>query len=133
MATFPEAYRPQMSTLIGNPAPSFDLACTRITDPARGRVRLEDHRGRWLILVFYPHDFSLVCPTELVGLSQRFEEFQGHRCELLGISGDSVESHGRWIGTPREQGGLGGLNFPLASDPDGAAARRYGVYHEGLG
>jgi alkyl hydroperoxide reductase subunit AhpC/predicted Ser/Thr protein kinase len=122
-----------MSTLIGNPAPSFDLACTRITEPARSRVALEHYRGRWLILVFYPHDFSLVCPTELVGLSQRFEEFQGHQCELLGISGDSVESHERWIGTPREQGGLGGLNFPLASDPDGAAAQSYGVYHEGLG
>jgi alkyl hydroperoxide reductase subunit AhpC/predicted Ser/Thr protein kinase len=122
-----------MSTLIGNPAPSFDLACTRLNDPARSRVALEEYRGRWLIVLFYPHDFSLICPTELVGLSQRFEEFEGHRCELLGISGDSVESHERWIGTPREQGGLGGLNFPLASDPDGAVSRSYGVFHEGLG
>jgi alkyl hydroperoxide reductase subunit AhpC/predicted Ser/Thr protein kinase len=122
-----------MSTLIGNPAPAFDLACTRIIDPARGRVSLGDYRGRWLILVFYPHDFSLVCPTELVGLSQRFEEFGDHRCDLLGVSGDAVESHERWIATPRAQGGLGGLNFPLASDTDGATARSYGVYHEGLG
>jgi alkyl hydroperoxide reductase subunit AhpC len=122
-----------MSTLIGNPAPAFDLACTRTVGPARDRVALEDYRGRWLILVFYPHDFSLVCPTELIGLSQRFEEFLGHGCDLLGISGDSVESHERWIATPRTQGGLGGLTFPLASDPDGAASRSYGVYHEGLG
>src|SRR5262245_55749909 len=122
-----------MTTLIGNPAPAFDLACTRLTDPARGRVALGDYRGRWLILVFYPHDFSLVCPTELVGLSQRFQEFGDHGCDLLGISGDSVESHERWIATPRAQGGLGGLNFPLASDTDGATSRSYGVYHEGLG
>lgn len=122
-----------MSTLIGNPAPAFDLACTRLTDHGRDRVALPDYRGRWLILVFYPHDFSLVCPTELVGLSQRFEEFGDHGCELLGVSGDSVESHERWIATPRAQGGLGGLNFPLASDPAGAAARAYGVYHEGKG
>ncbi len=122
-----------MATLIGNPAPSFDLACTRITDPGRERVALEHYRGRWLVVVFYPHDFSLVCPTELVGLSQRFEEFQGHGCELLGISGDSVESHERWIATPRAKGGLGGLSFPLASDPDGATARDFAVYHEGLG
>lgn len=122
-----------MSTLIGNPAPAFDLACTRATEPARDRVALGDYRGRWLILVFYPRDFSMVCPTELVGLSQRFEEFGDHGCELLGISGDSVESHERWIATPRAQGGLGGLNFPLASDPDGSASRSYGVFHEGKG
>jgi eukaryotic-like serine/threonine-protein kinase len=121
-----------MSTLIGNPAPAFDLACTRTTGPGRSRVALADYRGRWLILVFYPHDFSLVCPTELIGLSQRFEEFLGHGCELLGISGDSVESHERWIATPRSQGGLGGLSFPLASDPDAAVSRSYGVYHESL-
>lgn len=120
-----------MSTLIGQPAPAFDLACTRNPAPARGRAALENFRGRWLTLVFYPHDFSLVCPTELVGLSQRLEEFRSHDCELLGISGDSVESHERWIATTRAQGGLGGLNFPLASDPDGAVARSYGVYHEG--
>jgi alkyl hydroperoxide reductase subunit AhpC len=122
-----------MSTLIGNPAPAFDLPCTRIMDPARSRVKLGDYRGRWLILVFYPHDFSLVCPTELIGLSQQFEEFEAHGCELLGVSGDSVESHERWIATPRARGGLGGLNFPLASDADGAAARSFGVYHERLG
>jgi eukaryotic-like serine/threonine-protein kinase len=121
-----------MSTLIGNPAPAFDLACTRIVEPARGRVALEDYRGHWLILVFYPRDFSLVCPTELIGLSQQIDEFQGRECELLGISGDSVESHERWIATPRTKGGLGGLNFPLASDLDGRTARSYGVYHEGL-
>jgi alkyl hydroperoxide reductase subunit AhpC len=121
-----------MSTLISNPAPAFNLACTRTTGPALSRVALEDYRGRWLIVVFYPHDFSLVCPTELIGLSQRFEDFLGHGCELLGISGDSVESHERWIATPCSQGGLGGLSFPLASDADGAVSRSYGVYHEGL-
>src|SRR5262245_11514905 len=99
-----------MSTLIGNPAPAFDLPCTRFPDPARSRVALTDYRGRWLVLVFYPRDFSLVCPTELIGLSQRFDEFAGCGCELLGISCDSVESHERWIATPRARGGLGGLN-----------------------
>ena len=122
-----------MSTLIGNPAPAFDLPCTRFPDPARSRVALSDYRGRWLVLVFYPRDFSLVCPTELIGLSQRFDEFAGCGCELLGISCDSVESHERWIATPRQRGGLGGLNFPLATDHDAAAARSYGVFHEGQG
>ncbi|MGP0064915.1 MAG: protein kinase domain-containing protein [Isosphaeraceae bacterium] len=119
-----------MSTLIGNPAPAIDLPCTRFPDPSRTRVTLSDYRGRWLVLVFYPSDFSLICPTELIGLSQRFEEFSAQDCDLLGISCDSVESHEHWIATPRARGGLGGLNFPLASDREGTAARSYGVYQE---
>ena len=124
----PESASASMATLIGNPAPAFDLPCTRFPDPARSRVSLADYRGRWLVLVFYPRDFSLVCPTELIGLSQRFDEFAAQNCELLGVSCDSVESHERWIATPMSRGGLGGLSFPLGSDLDGSAARAYGVY-----
>jgi alkyl hydroperoxide reductase subunit AhpC len=117
-----------LPTLIGNPAPPFDLPCTRFPDPARSRAALEDYRGRWLLLLFYPRDFSLICPTELIGLSQRFEEFGQHNCEILGVSCDPVDLHERWMATPVSRGGLGGLNFPLASDPDGAASEAYGVY-----
>jgi alkyl hydroperoxide reductase subunit AhpC len=122
-----------MSTLIGSPAPPFDLPCTRFTEDGRERVSLDDYRGRWLLLLFYPQDFSLICPTELIGLSQRFDEFTAHDCALLGISCDTVESHERWIATPRARGGLGGLSFPLASDIGGTVARDYGVYLEGQG
>src|SRR3954452_12112309 len=117
-----------ISTLIGNPAPSFDLPCTRFPDPSRHRATLEDYRGRWLLLLFYPRDFSLICPTELIGISQRFDEFQKQGCEILGVSCDSVESHERWMATPFSKGGLGGLNFPLASDPDGRVSTLYHVY-----
>ena len=116
------------STLIGNPAPSFDLPCTRFPDPSRNRAALEDYRGGWLLLLFYPRDFSLVCPTELIGLSQRFEEFEQHHCQILGVSCDPVDLHERWMATPVSRGGLGGLNFPLASDADGAVSQKYGVY-----
>src|SRR4051794_5924540 len=121
------------STLIGNPAPSFSLPCTRFPDPSRNRAALEDYRGGWLLLLFYPRDFSLICPTELIGLSQRFDEFAAYDCDLVGISCDSVESHERWIATPQARGGLGGLSFPLASDRDGIAARSYRVYDERQG
>ena len=57
-----------VSTLISNPAPLFNLPCTRFSDPGKSRVDLADYRGRWLVMVFYPSDFSLVCPTELIGL-----------------------------------------------------------------
>ena len=116
------------STLIGNPAPSFDLPCTRFPDPSRNRAALDDYRGGWLLLLFYPRDFSLVCPTELIGLSQRFEEFEQHHCQILGVSCDPVDLHERWMATPVSRGGLGGLNFPLASDADGAVSQMYGVY-----
>jgi alkyl hydroperoxide reductase subunit AhpC len=93
-------------------------------------VGLADYRDRWLVLVFYPRDFSLICPTELTALSARVGEFRRNACEILGISTDSIESHERWIAAPRAQGGLGELHFPLASDSDGAVARAYDVYLE---
>jgi alkyl hydroperoxide reductase subunit AhpC len=93
-------------------------------------VTLADYRGRWLVLVFYPRDFSLVCPTELASMSRRVGEFREHGCDILAVSCDPLETHERWISTPRDRGGLGGLSFPLGSDPDGVAASTYGVYVE---
>jgi len=119
-----------ISTLIGNPAPPFDLPCTRFPDPSLTRVTLEDYRGRWLLLMFYPRDFSLICPTELIGISQRFDEFDQQDCDVLGISCDPVALHERWIATPVSRGGLGGLNFPLASDLDGTVSEAYRVYQD---
>ncbi|MFO0893199.1 MAG: protein kinase [Isosphaeraceae bacterium] len=116
------------STLIGNPAPPFDLPCTRFPDPNRTRAALRDYQGRWLTLLFYPRDFSLICPTELIGLSQRIEDFGKQNCDILGVSCDPVDLHERWMATPTGRGGLGGLNFPLASDLDGAVSEAYRVY-----
>src|SRR5688500_9438994 len=75
---------------VGSLAPAFDLPCT----PA-GRASLADYRGRWLMLIFYPRDFSLVCPTELSAVSARIEEFSRQGCDVLGISSDGIESHMR--------------------------------------
>ena len=83
-----------------------------------------------MILVFYPRDFSLICPTELSALSDRMDELRRRDCHILGVSTDSIESHDRWISTPRARGGLGQIQFPLASDHDGAVSRAYGVYLE---
>src|SRR5262245_21380207 len=106
--------RPQ----IGSLAPPFHLECARSAGPDGGpercRVSLEEYRGRWLVLVFYPHDFSMVCPTELVSLSRRAHEFRALGCDLLGVSCDPVESHLNWLATPQDRGGVAGLSFPLA-------------------
>jgi alkyl hydroperoxide reductase subunit AhpC len=120
----------QFRNLVGRRAPEFDLPSTRGTPATRRRASLADYRDRWLTLVFYPRDFSLVCPTELTALSARMEEFDRRGCDLLGVSTDNIESHERWISTPTAQGGLGSLQFPLASDESGAASRSYGVYLE---
>ena len=118
------------NAIVGRRAPEFDLPCTRVSGSTVSRAALSNYRDRWLILLFYPRDFSLVCPTELTALSAKMDEFQRRGCDILGISVDSMESHERWIATPRTQGGLGPLRFPLASDEDGAVARNYGVYLE---
>jgi alkyl hydroperoxide reductase subunit AhpC len=119
-----------MNAMVGSPAPDFDLSCTTPPGSHLRRARLSDYRGGWLVVIFYPRDFSLVCPTELTALSERIEEFRSRDTEVVGISTDSVVSHERWLAQPRSEGGLGGLSFPLASDPDGSVSRAYGVYLE---
>jgi alkyl hydroperoxide reductase subunit AhpC len=89
---------------------------------------LADYQDRWLLLLFYPRDFTLVCPTELLAISARIAEFQDRECDVLAISTDSIATHERWLATPRSQGGLLGLNFPLAADESGEMCRAYGVY-----
>src|SRR5438874_975919 len=103
---------------VGSRAANFSLPCTQGTG-SRRQVTLDDFRDRWLVLLFYPRDFTLICPTELTSLSRRRDEFSRRECDVVGISTDSVETHERWIGTPVAQGGLGGLDFPLASDENG--------------
>jgi alkyl hydroperoxide reductase subunit AhpC len=109
-------------------APDFRLSCTSRPETQEQQVSLADYRDRWLVLLFYPRDFSMVCPTELTALGLQFDEFARRDCDILGISTDSVASHEQWITTPRSQGGLGGLAFPLASDEDGSVCQAYGVY-----
>jgi alkyl hydroperoxide reductase subunit AhpC len=114
--------------LVGTLVPEFDLPCTRTPDHRSGRASLKAYRGRWLVLFFYPKDFSLICPTEILGFSSRIEEFRKQGCEILGVSCDTLASHELWIATPRSQNGLGGLSYPLASDTDGTLARALRVY-----
>jgi len=119
--------RAPCATFVGRPAPEFELACTSASRHSPRIARLSDYRDRWLILMFYPRDFSLVCPTELSAFSARHAEFTGLGAELLALSTDSIETHERWITTPRAEGGLGPVSFPLASDPEGHTSRAYGA------
>lgn len=80
------------------------------------------------MLLFYPRDFSFVCPTELTAFSATIDDFERRDCDILGISVDSIELHREWMATPESEGGVGALQFPLGSDPDGTVARAYGVW-----
>src|ERR1035437_7865127 len=87
---------------VGKPAPVFDMQSTRNIDTLAENVKLSDYKGKWLILMFYPLDFTFVCPTELIHFSDRLEEIQAVGGEVVGVSTDSVHSHRAWLKTPKD-------------------------------
>src|SRR6266481_6024235 len=78
---------------VGQPAPDFNMASTKDIETLKENVKLSDYKGKWLILLFYPLDFTFVCPTELTAFSDRYEDFQGIGADIIGLSTDSVFSH----------------------------------------
>ncbi len=118
---------------VGQPAPDFEMASTKNIETLAENVRLSDYTGKWLVMMFYPLDFTFVCPTELTVFSDNLEEFEGVGAEVIGISTDSVHSHRAWLKTPRDKNGVEGLKYPLASDITGSVARIYGVLLEEQG
>ena len=123
-------------SLVGKPAPDFNAPVAYPTDGAAspvGRVSLSDYRGKWLIFFWYPLDFTLVCSTEIVALSDRLDEIQEMGCEVLGASTDSVYSHRAWMRTPRENNVIAGTAFPILADMSQKIAADYGVLIDGEG
>jgi alkyl hydroperoxide reductase subunit AhpC len=96
------------------------------------QIKLSDYKGKnYVVLFFYPLDFTFVCPTEIVAFSDRIKEFQERGAEVLGVSVDSKFSHLAWVQSPRAQGGLGGLTYPLVSDLTKKISTDYGVLLDG--
>jgi peroxiredoxin 2/4 len=118
---------------VGEMAPAFHMPSTKNIRTLQDNVSLSDYEGKWLVIFFYPLDFTFVCPTEITALSDRYEEFLERGAEVLGISTDSVYSHRAWIGTPRDANGISGLRYPLAADMTKNVARDYGVLIEDKG
>jgi peroxiredoxin (alkyl hydroperoxide reductase subunit C) len=111
--------------LVANHAPEF--TCEAIVNNQIQKVSLTDYKGKWVVLFFYPLDFTFVCPTEITAFSDSVAEFTKHNCQILGASVDSVYSHLAWIKTSRKEGGLGGLHFPLLADLDKSLSMKYDV------
>lgn len=118
---------------VGEAAPDFTMATTADMKTLASTASLKDYEGKWLVMFFYPLDFTFVCPTEILALSDRYDEFVDLGAEVLGVSTDSVHSHKAWINTPRDKNGIEGLKYPLASDITKSVARDYGVLIEDQG
>ena len=103
----------------GDVAPPFDLPCA--TSDRIDRLAIRQVTSEMIVLFFYPRDFSFICPTEVVGFHRRIAEFRAENTSVVGVSVDSAQSHLRWI---RE---LGGIDYPLLADEQGALAGAYGV------
>ena len=119
-------------SLVGKTAPDFTLQAYHNGEIKE--ISLADYRGKWVFLLFYPLDFTFVCPTEVLKFGEMAAEFRARNCELLGISIDSQFVHKAWVETAYENGGLGGkLDYALVADVNKQAARDYDVLLEDAG
>ncbi len=114
---------------VGKPAPDFTT--TAVVDGQFKELKLSDYRGKNVVLFFWPLDFTFVCPTEIVAFSEAASKFAEKNTQLLGASIDSQFTHLAWQNTPRDQGGLGKIEYPMLSDLTQEISRKYGVRSEG--
>merc|ERR1712020_203966 len=110
-----------------------DFTGKAVVDGEVKDISLNDYKGKYVVLLFYPADFTFVCPTELVAFSDRVDEFRREGCEVVAVSTDSEFVHMAWINTPRENGGLGKMNIPLLADRTQQISSNYGVLKRDLG
>ncbi len=114
-----------MARLVGNKAPYFEAEA--LVNGESKKVSLDDYKGKWKVLFFYPLDFTFVCPTEITAYSDASDKFKAAGCELIACSVDSFFSHLAWTKQPRNEGGLGEVNFPILADITKQIARDYEV------
>ena len=121
-----------MSVLVGKKAPSFSVKAV-IKDSIVDKFNLDSYLGRNVLFFFYPLDFTFVCPTELHAFQERLQDFRDRNTEVVGCSVDSPHSHYAWLHTPKSQGGIQGIEYPLVSDLNKQISRDYGVLIEEQG
>ncbi|KAJ3083892.1 peroxiredoxin 2 [Rhizoclosmatium globosum] len=119
------------SARIGFPAPAFKTAA--VVNKQFKDISLADYKGKWVVLFFYPLDFTFVCPTEIIAYSEAAEEFRKINTEIIGCSIDSKFSHLAWINQSRDNGGLGEMKIPLLADVTKEISTAYGVLKEDEG
>jgi peroxiredoxin (alkyl hydroperoxide reductase subunit C) len=115
--------------IVQKQAPEFTAEA--VVDGEIKSISLSDYKDKWVYLFFYPLDFTFVCPTEIIAFSEANAKFAELGVQVLGCSIDSAFVHHRWIETPRNDGGLGGINFPLVADVTKDIARSFDVLLDG--
>jgi len=120
-----------MSVQVGQPAPDF--TATAVVNGQFEQVKLSQYRGKNVVLFFWPLDFTFVCPTEIVAFSDAVPQFAERNTQVLGASIDSQFVHLAWQKTPRTEGGLGRVDFPMIADTNHSISRAYGVLLDDAG
>ncbi len=118
--------------LVSKQAPDFNTKAV-VNGQIEDHFKLSDFRGKYIILFFYPLDFTFVCPTELHAFQEKLEDFKKRDVEVIAVSTDSWFSHMAWLNTPKAQGGIQGVQYPLVSDFNKTIARDYGVLLDDAG
>ncbi|MDE3269100.1 MAG: peroxiredoxin [Pseudomonadota bacterium] len=121
-----------MSVLVGKLAPDFSAEAV-INGEFKDKLCLSDYRGKYVLLYFYPLDFTFVCPTEIHAFQDKLAEFRKLNTEVIAVSVDSKFSHYAWLNTPKSKGGIEGITYPLVSDLNKTIARDYDVLVQDAG
>jgi peroxiredoxin (alkyl hydroperoxide reductase subunit C) len=116
-----------MAAQVTQPAPGFTTTAVMPDNTFKDNFSLADYKGKYVVLFFYPLDFTFVCPSEIIAFDKRLKEFKERGCEVIGASVDSHFTHWAWKQTPVEKGGIGNIQFPLVADLTKNIAREYGV------
>ena len=116
-----------MSTLVGQKAPDLKSPAVLPNNTIKEDFSLDDVKGKYTVLFFYPLDFTFVCPTEIIEFNRKLGEFKERGVEVIGVSVDSQFTHLAWKNTPVEKGGIGNIQYPLVADLTKEISRDYGV------
>jgi peroxiredoxin (alkyl hydroperoxide reductase subunit C) len=120
-----------MAAHVQQPAPDFKAQA--VVGSEFKELKLSDYKGQYVYLFFWPLDFTFVCPTEIIAFSDRIEEFKKRGVQVIGVSIDSHFTHLAWKNTPRNEGGIGDIQYPLVADLNKQISRDYGVLLENAG
>lgn len=115
-----------LCTLVTQQAPDFTAEAV-MPDNSFGQITLSKLQGKYVILLFYPLDFTFVCPSEILAFNKKLDSFKAKNCEVIGVSVDSKFTHLAWKNTPLENGGIGQIQYPLVQDLNKEIARSYGI------
>jgi peroxiredoxin (alkyl hydroperoxide reductase subunit C) len=118
-----------LATLVTCEAPDFSAEAV-MPDNSFGEITLSKFRGKYVILFFYPLDFTFVCPSEIIAFDRRLGEIKSKNCEVIAVSVDSKYTHLAWKKTPMDDGGIGNIQYPLVQDLNRSIARAYGILYD---